>query len=217
MRASSVKKAGLAAGFVFIACAMLWVRAFYGSMKAFEQGEICLTQNEYIRAVTFFDRSIRWYTPFNPYVRKSAAQLWEIGVQAEREDNIRLALIAMRTIKQGFYAARSFYTPGKDWIEKAQAKIDHLADPGVENKGSPGHGDLPHSAPFGAQSPKDPSIPWSLALELGFFGWIGSVFGFIAFAITGKERLRIRPSRAALWGGLVVICFALWVVGMMKA
>jgi hypothetical protein len=90
------------------------------------QGEAHFTANQYIKAITFFDRSIHWYTPFNPYVRKSAERLWEISKDAQKRGDIRLALIATRTIRRGFIAERSFYTPGRDWIEKCDLRIYDL-------------------------------------------------------------------------------------------
>ena len=107
---------------VAIGLMMVWVRAFYGSMQAYQQGEVYLEEKQYVRAVTFFDRSIHWYTPFNPYVRKSAERLWGIGEHAEKEGDVQLALIAYRTIRRGFYGASHFITPGMAWINKASGR-----------------------------------------------------------------------------------------------
>jgi hypothetical protein len=202
---------------VAVAFAMVWARAFYGSMQAYQQGEACLEKDQYIRAVTFFDRSIRWYTPLNPYVRKSAERLWEIGMLAKQQDDIRLALIAMRTIRRGFYAAGSVYTPGKDWIKRCNVQISRLMEIDQSYRETEGgSGALDKSTP-GSLEATSPSTPWSIIVEIGFLGWIGSVVGFIMFACkdSGEARLFARP--ALVWGCLSLIFFALWIVAMMRA
>lgn len=196
---------------------MVWFRAFYGSMKAYHEGETYLKEHQYIKAITFFDRSIHWYTPFNPYVQKSAERLWEIGNHAEGQGDIKLALIAFRTIRRGFYAASSFITPGKSWIEKCDLKISSLVMMDEkERDGKDGFTSLKKTIPQ-SQEIVGPSIFWSIILEIGFLGWIGSVIGFIIFILGRKGEGRYLHYPAFIWIGLTFIFFALWVVGMMKA
>lgn len=212
-----MRKTGLIVGLIVIGFLMWWVRAYYGSMKAYEQGETHLNEHRYVRAVTYFDRSMRWYTPLNPYVGRSAERLWEIGTEAEKQGNIRLSLIATETIRRAFYAARSFYTPGEDWIGKCDAKLRRLA--ALQETGGPTSKAQESSE---EETPRrrgsaDPSNLWTMILEFGLLGWIGSVIGFILFACKGNEGWRISALPALLWGSLVVICFALWLIGMMRA
>jgi hypothetical protein len=95
---------------------VLWARVFYGSMKDYETGETLLKQSEIIRAITYFDRSLHWYAPVNPYLEKAATRLWEIGEQAEKAGDKRLALIAYESIRNGFYGVTYFVTFGTHWI-----------------------------------------------------------------------------------------------------
>jgi hypothetical protein len=44
---------------LIILLVMVWARAFYGSMKAYQKGEAHFRANRYIRAMTFYDRSIQ--------------------------------------------------------------------------------------------------------------------------------------------------------------
>jgi hypothetical protein len=37
---------------------VLWARAFYGSMKDYEVGDTLLKENQVIRAIAYFDRSL---------------------------------------------------------------------------------------------------------------------------------------------------------------
>ncbi|MCK5504490.1 MAG: hypothetical protein KAJ10_04980 [Thermodesulfovibrionia bacterium] len=56
---------------------------------------------------------------------------------------------------------------------------------------------------------------WALACELGFLGWVGCTIGFIFRAFGDNDAFYGR--RALFWGGLVVIFYALWVLGMVRA
>jgi len=60
-------------------------------MQDYKTAETLLKENQTIRAITYFDRSLHWYAPLNPYVEWSAKRLWEIGERAEQEKDPRLA------------------------------------------------------------------------------------------------------------------------------
>ncbi|UCG81324.1 MAG: hypothetical protein JSV60_03345 [Desulfobacterales bacterium] len=200
----------VAVALCFVGLALVWVRAFYGSMHAYQQGEGYLEKHQYIKAITFFDRSIHWYTPFNPNVAKSAQRLWEICIQAEQQGDIQLALIAARTIRRGFLGVRSFCVPGKDWISKCDRKIATLMAKGSE--GQDVNRNTAHS--FSKRHVPEPDVFWTLILEVGLFGWIGSAIGFLMHGLT-QGKLRSRP--AILWATMVIIFYTLWIIGMVKA
>jgi len=212
-----IKKTCIVFGLIAIVFIMVWVRSFYGSMKAYHEGETYLKEHQYIKAITFFDRSIHWYTPFNPYIRKSAERLWEIGNHAEGQGDIKLALIAFRTIRRGFHAASSFYSPGKRWIEKCELKINELVM--IEEEKEGGREDFKSSKEItpGGQNRVSPSIFWTIILEIGFLGWVGSVIGFIIFILGRKGESKYLTFSSLTWIGLIFVFFALWIVGMMKA
>jgi len=204
-------------GLMAIGLIIIWGRAFYGSIKAYQKGETYLEEKQYVRAITFFDRSIHWYTPFNPYVQKSAERLWEIGEQAEKQGDIKLALIAFRTIRSGFYGASHFRTPGMAWIRKSERKVNVLL--GVEEKEREVSGD---SASLREKLLRDqkgtsPKILWTIVLEIGFLGWIGSVIGFIMLRLRYEKEGETRVSLKLLWITLTVVFFIFWIIGMMKA
>ena len=204
-------------GLMAIGFIIIWGRAFYGSLRAYQMGETYLEEKQYVRAVTFFDRSIHWYTPFNPYVHKSAERLWEIGEQAEKQGDIQLALIAFRTIRSGFYGASHFRTPGMEWIKKSERKVNALL--GVEEKEREVSGDSAslREKLLRAQKSSSPIILWTIVLEIGFLGWIGSVICFIMFRLRHEKKGEYRASSNFLWIVLTIVFFILWIVGMMKA
>jgi len=197
--------------------ALTWARAFYGSMRDYGTGEEMLKKKEVIRAVTFFDRSIHWYTPLNPYVEKSAQRLWEIGEEAEKQGDLTMALIAFRTIRGGFYAASHFTTPGKDWIERSEQRIAQLVV--KQEKGEAGDTGAERSKGKATQVQKspEPDVFWTVVLEVGFLGWVGSLLGFI-YVTWGPKTGSGKPRYKSLFLiGLASGCFVIWIVGMMKA
>ncbi len=51
---------------------MVVAKAYYRSAKEFYMGEDALKKQEFNMAITHFERSIHWHTPFNKYVSDSA-------------------------------------------------------------------------------------------------------------------------------------------------
>jgi hypothetical protein len=215
MKSIYFKRILMVLGLMFVALILVWSRAFIGSIQAYHKGETYLEGKQYVRAVTFFDRSIHWYTPFNPFIEKSAERLWEIGEQAEKEGDIQLALIAYRTIRSGFYGASHFVIPGKIWIEKCDRKINALKGK-KEREISEDSGSL-KEALIQEQRNTAPAVLWTIVLEIGFLGWIGSVIGFIMFRLRHKKEDEYRSSSGFLWLIPTVCFFGLWIIGMMKA
>ena len=197
---------------------MVWGRAYYGSMRDYQKAESFLKDQKHIRAITYFDRAIHWYTPFNPYIQKSAEDLWEIGEQSEKKGDIKMALIAYRTIRRGFYSARSFYQPGKNWLERCEAKIGSLMTKEKEERSD---FDLASTNDTGElffkKKRSDPVIFWSLIVEIGFLGWIGSVIGFIMLGIGRREEHQSVFLNYLIWILVIIIFFTAWIIGMVKA
>jgi hypothetical protein len=187
----------------------LWAKALWESKENFRIGEKFLQTEDQIRAITFFDRSLRWYTPFSPYATQSAKHLWELALHAEENGDARLALIALRTLRRGLYATRSFYSPREQIIRQCDGKILSLMTKQgqlTDQKSVPGR-----------KRYSEPGVLWSCILEIGLMGWIGSVIGFLFFGLTrGSSTYRVSKS-GAVWGFLFTISYGLWILGMMKA
>jgi hypothetical protein len=195
----------------------IWTRAFIGSMKNFNKGEVYYRDKQYIKAITFFDRSMHWYTPFNTYIERSAEYLWEIGNQAEEVNDEQLSLIALETIRNSFYSSRSFYSPGTGWIKRCEDKISDL----VKNKNGEifqGNDSKNNDRLYEQKMAyNDPIILWTLILEIGLFGWIGSIIGFIFFYLGTDIKINKYISTYWLWIILLVFNYGLWIIGMIKA
>ena len=214
-----LRAAALVGVIVLVFLVLTWTRAFYGSKENYYMGAAVLAEGSIIRAITFFDRSIRWYTPFNSYVRKSAEKLWESGEAAEREGDEKTALIAFRTIRGGFYSASHLITPGKEWIGKSESKIKGLTSEGQDQKERPeeSRSSVDKAAFFKNRQIPPPAVFWTILLEVGLLGWIGSILGLLFFGILPAEKTRKpRVSRAG-WLLLGLAFFVLWIIGMIKA
>ena len=59
------------------------------------------------------------------------------------------------------------------------------------------------------------SQTWGILGEIGFVGWVGCTVGFIFRAFGDDDSFYAR--KAVFWGSLVVLFYALWVFGMLKA
>lgn len=202
-----------AIGLTLVVLALVWIRAFFASKHAYQAGEGYFNKQQHIEAITFFDRSIHWYTPFNPYVHKSAQRLWEICTHAEQQGDIPLALMAARTIRRGFLAARSFYTPGRDWLDRCDAKIPLLMNQGLKGQRLRGAAEI--SSP--PQPSPEPNVLWTLILEVGLIGWIGSAIGFLILSLRGGQTVQLRSGAAIFWGTMVIVFYTMWIVGMIRA
>jgi hypothetical protein len=217
LKQSVSKRVAIVVGLIALALFLVWVRAFWGSLKAYHEGEDRLRKGQIIAAVTHFDRAIHWYTPFNPFVEKSAQRLWEISTEAQKRGDPRLALIALRAIRRGFYSARSFYTPGKDWIDRAETRIAILLPLEGTNGALVGRGTMPTKNKTQDGKSSGPNVLWAIIMEIGFLGWIGSAVGLInSFQRRSKGPPAI-PLTPFLWGALIVAFFTIWLIGMMKA
>lgn len=56
---------------------------------------------------------------------------------------------------------------------------------------------------------------WGLVSQLGLWGWIGCTIGLIMSTFPRRELFL--TAKARLWGTGVVLLFATWVLGMIKA
>jgi len=194
----------------FLLLLVLWLRVFYGSMQDYKTGETLLKETQTIRAITYFDRSLHWYAPLNPYVERSAKRLWEIGEKAEKEGDIRMARIAFESIRNACYGTSHIFTPGEEWIDKAESRIKKLQGGKDYEYGESSKAAVAPKSPH-------PHAVWSVAVVLGFLGWAGSVIGFIGLAFR-KERATEKTYRKGLvWVSLILAFAALWVTGMVMA
>jgi hypothetical protein len=106
---------------------LIWGNTWYRQWRQFNRGEQGLAANNVIAAIAGYESAIHMYTPLSPLVERSAERLWEIARSCEAKGDTKGALIACRSLRSSFYAARGLYQPGQEWITRCDAKIAELA------------------------------------------------------------------------------------------
>ncbi len=169
-------------------------------------------------AILEYDAAMHNYTPWSPYIYKSAEKLWQIGELLEKKGQPDLARMAYSSIRSSFYASRSLYTPGKEWIEKCDDKIASLNVDQLIREGTikPGEAEAEKKKHlFVMRTDRAPDPAGAALLEFGFFGWVASIVFFIIKGFDEEGRIKLRP---ALYGmGFFICSFAVWVIAALKA
>ena len=193
---------------------ILYAKVSYNASQDFALGEDAYTHGEYKRAITHYERTIKWYTPLSSAVQRSVERLWQLGTEAEARGEISLALEAYQTLRSSLYTVQSFYIPYQSWIPKSEARIAPLL---AKTKAGEEHNEdqLVHgTARFAMQLQRHvgPHLGWSILLEVGFLGWVGATVGLIWYVV--DEAGNFARRQGLLWGSLIAIFFALWLIGM---
>jgi hypothetical protein len=111
-----------------LAILLIWSNTWFRQWQQFNKGEEALAGNDLIAAIAGYESAIHMYTPLSPLVESSASKLWEIAQGCEMRGDLERALIACRSLRSSFYAARGLYQPGKEWIARCDAKIAELME-----------------------------------------------------------------------------------------
>ena len=193
---------------------ILYAKVAYNTNQDFILGEDAYTHGEYKRAITHYERTIKWYTPLSTAVQRAVERLWQLGTEAEAWGEISLALEAYQTLRSSLYAVQSFYIPYQSWIPKSEARIAPLLAK-TKAREEPNEGQLAqNTARFAMQLQRHvgPHLGWSILLEIGFLGWVGAIVGLIWYVV--DEAGNFARRQGLLWGSLIAIFFALWLIGM---
>src|SRR3989449_10325707 len=193
---------------------ILYAKVAYNSGQDFALGEDAYTHGEYKRAITHYERTIKWYTPLSPVVQRAVERLWQLGMEAEARGEVSLALEAYQTLRSSLYAVQSFYVPYQSWIAKSEERIAPLL---AKTRAGEEQGEdklAQDTARFAMQLQRHvgPYLGWSILVELGFLGWVGATIGLIWYVV--DEQGHFVRRQGLLWGSLLAFFFALWLIGM---
>ena len=109
-----------------IALILIWGNTLYRQHVQFGKGERGLAAGDFVAAVAGYESAIHMYTPASSLVDRSAQRLWALGEGAEGSGDLARALIAYRSLRSSFYAVAGLTTPGREWIERCDARISTL-------------------------------------------------------------------------------------------
>jgi hypothetical protein len=207
-------------GFIILTICLLIIgtRMVYLQRSHFMAADKYYQEANWKLAISEYDKTMHFYTPWSPYLKKSAQKLWQIGEMFENEKKFDWAHTAYSTIRSSFYSARSLYTPGRDWISRCDAKI---ADLNVQMLIRDG---VIHPKAAEAERKRQlhvltvdrvPDPFWSVIVEAGLFGWIGSVLFLIMKGLSAEGKIQ---KKFALYGILSFLCtFTMWITALLKA
>lgn len=213
----ALRKALRALGVLGLLLAMVAIRVVTSSASELEEGDRFSGAGDLDAAIVHYRRAARWYAPGSPYVASALDRMREIALASEQEGDQARSLAAWRGIRSAIMSTRSFYVPHRERLGVANAHIAELMaaqEPPPIDSAKPReqirveHLELLEAMP-------GPSVGWTLVLLLGFAAWVGGAFAFAARALDEEDRL-VRPA-ALRYGALIVVGFAMFVVGMALA
>jgi len=121
-----------------------------------------------------------------------------------------MARIAFESIRNASYGTTHVFTPGEEWIKRVESKINALS-------GAPGQKEGGKAEPWPPKRGPHPHPLWSVAVVLGFLGWVGSAVGLI-FSAWPRAASDGNPFREKVVWLLLVLAFGvLWFAGMVMA
>jgi hypothetical protein len=197
---------------------MVFLKVTISARDEYRRGELALENKDITQAIIHFDRAIHWYAPGSKAVKNSIQALWDIGIENEEKNEYGVALQAFRALRSSLYSVRSFYTPHVAWIDRCDEKIASL----IAREQAAGSSDGGVSSRASEEEIRKilkiqtaPNVFWTVLLEIGFLGWLGCSVIFILRVFAGSRGLHVR--QALVWGVLVILFYALWIVGMLRA
>lgn len=211
-------KALLWAGVVLVCLVMLFVKVRLESGSALEAARAAKVKGDKELTGLLYRRAIRWYSPLSSSVEAGVKELWELAAAAEKASANGEALGLFRDLRGALYAIRHVIEPYLELREQAEERIAALMSkepPTTVEDRSKSEEDRRSFFLAQLRSVHAPDVAWTLALLLGFFGWVASAAVFFWRGFTREGKLRAWP--AARWAACLVACFALWVVGMTQA
>lgn len=211
-------KAAVWAGVAVASVVLVFVKVRIESGGELDRARAARARGDTDLAGLHYRRAIRWYSPLSGSVGEAVSELRALADERERAGASSEALRLYRDLRGALYAIRHVTEPYRDVRDAVEEKIATLmAREPPTTVADRGKTEEQRRAEFLAElrSVPTPDVGWSVALLVGFFGWVGSAATFFWRGFTPEGRLVGRP--ALLWGALVVGFFALWVVGMTQA
>jgi hypothetical protein len=162
-------------------------------------------------------QALNWYAPWGSS-QKAADELMELATDSLNLGLKKDAFQSLIRLRSGLLAARSFYTPRRDLLDKANAiivlflaesKLGPQANPADIRLQAETYGHLYSLALL-------PNQVWYLFIILGFFIWIIASFWLIVifFGPTRSIYFKMRLKLARIPIAIFIYGYALWVASM---
>jgi hypothetical protein len=190
------------------------LRVVISARSELAQADAALASKDLDSAIVHYRRAARWYAPLSPYHVQALQHLATLGSQAEAQGDVERALSAYRSLRGAILATRSLYVPEPARLTAANQRIAllmaGLPPPGMDAGKSREQLRREHLALL--EVVPGPNVFWTVVLLAGFACWVASAFVFSVRAIDDEDRWVTKEART--WGGLIVLGFGLFVLGM---
>jgi hypothetical protein len=198
--------AGVAMIMLSILATMIYMQGAY----TYNNAQKALENQDLVQAVAYYEKTIRWYLPFDRRIETAVHKLWEIGQQAEKQGDKELAWRVYSRLRSSLYAIQSVYVPHQDWIIRCNTKIRAITDFGFKGTKNPSR-----RTPQTSVNQTLPKAPWSFMMITGFWGWIFTTIGMIRYGIEG-QKIRMAASTFR-WVGSMMGFYCIWMISLAKA
>lgn len=192
------------------------IKVIWNAQDQWQQAET-LEATDPDKAMEHYERVIHWHVPLLSLSDDAAEKMWAYAEGQEALGNSEKAINTYRVLRGAFYAARSVYTPGRDWIARCNEKIAAIM------ASRPAYSEADRSKSYDVRKAenmellsreKSPHAEWALVTEVGFWGWMACAFLFIFKGFTPQGAFQARP--ALRWAGGWLVCYGLWIWGLFR-
>jgi hypothetical protein len=193
---------------------LTFLKVHLNGNEEFSIAEELFSKNNYTKATTHYERAIQWYSPGSSIPTLAAEKLWHITLFYESKNQTDEALKTCRLLRSAFYSTRSFFIPGKKWINLCNEKVAHwmAGKPDLINEAPLSFESRKNKFLINLQADRPPNTFWALLTEVGFFGWVVCAILFLFKAITPTAGLKPRP--AFIYSTAFLLFYAIWILGM---
>jgi len=191
------------------------VRAYTTAEDALAAGEAALAEGRVDEAQDHLQWAMRAQTPGASAPHRAADLLEGVAADALARGDDPTALRALRRLRGGILSTRHLWSPFSERLEAVNARLAAVTARTQIAEGNARGASLEaltaEHARLLALDPT-PSVGASLAVSLGFLGWVGCLFGLIFRGLNAE--LRWVPHAARTWGAGALACFATWLAGL---
>jgi tetratricopeptide (TPR) repeat protein len=178
-----------------------------------ERGDFAAANRHYFQA-------LNWYAPWGASQR-AADDLMGLAMEHFNRGQKTEAYNSLLRLRSGLLAARSFYVPRRDLLEKANALIAlYLAEYKLGPEASPQ--EIMSQALVYAKVYSLETLPkqsWYFFVLVGFFTWVCASFWLITIFFGNKRaillKMRVKLARVPIF--IFIYGYALWIFSMSVA
>lgn len=192
-------------------------RVWHSARVELEKGRAARTA---VERLDRFQWAMRWYLPGTSAPQDAADELTDWAIRAEQRGAIENALGAWRRLRGGILATRHLWSPFGDRLDEVNRRIANLtADlqlaSGSKTIRGRDRATLVRDHYALLQKDATPAPGWSVAVFLGFLGWVGGAGWTIRRGLTAEGRIVKTPFLRGLM--VTALCFGIWIAGLVNA